>query len=56
MPTGITPTAIYPVAGGRLLVRDDRGTIRLIGADGSVRDTRTEPSGLRTANLIFPFG
>jgi hypothetical protein len=50
-------TEIHPVPGDQLLVRVDDGShnkIYLLGADGTILDTRTEPAALHGALLLAP--
>jgi hypothetical protein len=54
----ILGAAIHPLPGNNLLVRIEAGSghkLYLVGADGQVLDSRTEPAGLRTATLIAPY-
>jgi hypothetical protein len=52
----LTSAEIHPVPGNQLLVRVDEGTrhkIYLLGADGAILDTRTEPGTLHDALLLI---
>jgi hypothetical protein len=60
LPPDIAPgdrlrAAIYPAPGNRLLVRVEDGAVHklyMVGPDGKVLDSRTEPADLRTATLL----
>jgi hypothetical protein len=50
-------TEIYPAPGNQLVVRVDEGKqnrIYLLGGDGKILDTRTEPAALHDALLLAP--
>jgi hypothetical protein len=52
-----TAAEIHPVPGGQLLVRVDEGLrnkIYLLGTDGMIRDSRSEPVSLHDALLLPP--